>query len=245
VVNLSDTHRKILDAVYGLKLENDSPEGFSHRKIADKAEVHHSTVGEHRTFLVKSAKLLRETQSGILDLVADAEPSWWHKEDLLAGFPRPEQVWRWWDENVSHPAATPARQSRHGEIEASDPPTCAQISGGHSTRHPFATIRHPQGERLMAGWGTAVADEVSATKSPIDKPDSNVSGPVAGMAGASENGGENISPTTSRRLTDEEVEKVKRLISEGMEPRVARAKVLGLDAQGERHFGLDDKGSAQ
>ena len=48
-----------------------------------------------------------------------------------------------------------------------------------------------------------------------------------------------------RRLTDEEVEKVKRLISEGMEPRVARAKVLDLDAPGEKHFGLDGKESAR
>jgi len=98
VVNLSDTHRKILDAVYELKQESEHAEGFSHRKLAEKAGVHHSTIGEHRTYLVKSVKLLRETEGGMLDLMADAEPSWWNDDDLLEGFPRPEQVWRWWEE---------------------------------------------------------------------------------------------------------------------------------------------------
>jgi hypothetical protein len=35
------------------------------------------------------------------------------------------------------------------------------------------------------------------------------------------------SAVTGRRLTEEEVEKVKLLMSEGMTPRRARAKVLG------------------
>lgn len=97
VVNLSDTHRAILDAVHVLKEESCFTEGYSHRKIAERAAVHHSTIGEHRTFLVKSVKLLWETEGGMLDLVADAEPSWWRGgEELLAGFPRPEQVRAWW-----------------------------------------------------------------------------------------------------------------------------------------------------
>jgi predicted DNA-binding protein YlxM (UPF0122 family) len=87
VVNLSDTHRAILDAVYELSSQS-AFDGFSLRKIADKAGVHHSTVAEHKTYLTKSAKLLKEVESG-LDLVADAEPSWWRKGDLLVGFPRP------------------------------------------------------------------------------------------------------------------------------------------------------------
>jgi hypothetical protein len=92
IVNLSETHRKILDAVYELKQEDNSAGRFSQRKIAERARVHHSTVGDNKTFLTKSAKLLRETEDGLLTLVADAEPSWWRKSDLLVGFPRPEQL---------------------------------------------------------------------------------------------------------------------------------------------------------
>jgi hypothetical protein len=101
ILNLSDTHRKILDAVYELQTEVASSDGYSQRKIAEKAGLHHSTIGEHKTFLTRSAKLLREMEDGRLTLVADAKPDWWRKgEGLLAGFPRPEQVRGWWAEKT-------------------------------------------------------------------------------------------------------------------------------------------------
>jgi hypothetical protein len=227
VVNLSDTHRKILDAVYDLKQESDTTEGFSHRKIAERAGVHHSTIGEHRTYLVKSVKLLRETESGMLDLVADAEPTWWNDDDLLEGFPHPEQVWRWWDEKESHSAPESARHARHSEDESHNALSHAENPGGHSTRHPSATSRQPEDEDLLAGTESGVADETPASESPVDKPDSNGSEPLAGVAGASEDGREKFSATDSRRLTAEEVQRVKHLIREGMAPHLARAEVLG------------------
>jgi hypothetical protein len=186
VVNLSDTHRKILDAVYDLKQESDSTEGFSHRKIAERAGVHHSTIGEHRTYLVKSVKLLRETEGGMLDLVADAEPSWWNADDLLEGFPHPEQVWRWWQEKESHSAPESARHARHPEDESHNALKYAEKPGGHSTRQP-------EDEGLLAGIDATVADETPASESPVDKPDSNDSESVAGVAGASENSREKVS----------------------------------------------------
>jgi hypothetical protein len=227
VVNLSDTHRKILGAVYELKQEGEFPEWFSHRKIAERAGVHHSTVGEHRTYLVKSVKLLRETESGMLDLVADAEPSWWNEDDLLEGFPHPEQVWRWWEEKESHPTQESARHARHPDDDSQEPLRNAETPGGHSTRHPSATTRHPEDESLLAGMETALADEAPASESPVGKRDSNDSEPVAAVAGASESGGEKPPATDSRRLTAEEVQKLKRLVREGMAPHVARAEVLG------------------
>jgi transcriptional regulator with XRE-family HTH domain len=118
VVNLSDTHRKILNAVYELKQETDLADGFSQRKIAEKAGVSVSTVSEHKTYLTKSVKLLREAEEGGLTLVADAEPSWWEKGDLLVGFPRPEQVREWWGEQRSTPAP---EASEHAEREGDEP----------------------------------------------------------------------------------------------------------------------------
>jgi AcrR family transcriptional regulator len=199
VVNLSDTHRKVLDAVYDLKQESDSTEGFSHRKIAERAGVHHSTIGEHRTYLVKSVKLLRETESGMLDLVADAEPSWWNDDDLLEGFPHPEQVWRWWEEKESHSTQESARHTRHPQDESHNALSHAENPGGHSTRHPSATTRHPEDADLLAGMELTVADETPASESPVDKPDSDDSGSVVGVAGASENGREKDSRTGSWR----------------------------------------------
>lgn len=55
MVNLSETHRKILDAVHDLKQLPGFADGFSLRKIAERAGIHHSTVAEHKTYLVKSA----------------------------------------------------------------------------------------------------------------------------------------------------------------------------------------------
>ncbi len=115
VVNLSDTHRKILTAVHRLKEEDVQADGFSQRKIADKAGVSGSTVSEHKTYLTKSVKLLRETDGG-LTLVADAEPSWWEKGDLLVGFPRPEQVRTWWEEeHTAHASETAEHAERLGD----------------------------------------------------------------------------------------------------------------------------------
>ncbi|HVF02143.1 MAG TPA: hypothetical protein VNA27_12535 [Rubrobacteraceae bacterium] len=100
VVNLSDTHRKILTGVDELGQESPGRDGFSQRAIAEKAGVALSTVSEHKTFLTRSVKLLREVEGEGLALVTGAEPSWWEKSDLLVGFPHPEQVREWW-ENVT------------------------------------------------------------------------------------------------------------------------------------------------
>jgi hypothetical protein len=121
VVNLSDTHRKILTAVYDLKDESNLASGFSHRKIAERAGVSVSTVSEHKTYLTKSVKLLREPEEGGLTLVADADPSWWEKGDLLVGFPHPEQVWAWWEEAGYGLSSKVAEHSEHTADQAQNP----------------------------------------------------------------------------------------------------------------------------
>jgi hypothetical protein len=95
VVNLSDTHRKILDALYRLQEENPDADGFPQRRIAEKAGVKQGTVSKNKTFLVTSAKLVRETDHG-LALVEGAELSWWTDADLMNGFPSPKKVRQWW-----------------------------------------------------------------------------------------------------------------------------------------------------
>jgi hypothetical protein len=187
IVNLSETHRKILDAVYELKQEDKGAGGFSQRKIAERARVHHSTIGDNKTFLSKSVKLLRETEDGLLTLVANAEPTWWRKSDLLVGFPRPEEVWQWWGEESPPPAPKTARHDRHTQDRSQEAHSRAQNGGGHPTRHSLAPTHHTETERLQEGQGnevaghkTLVADELLASESGLDKLETDAHGRVAG-----------------------------------------------------------------
>jgi 5S rRNA maturation endonuclease (ribonuclease M5) len=100
VVNLSETHRKILDALYRLREENPNADGFPQRQVAEEASVKQGTVSKNKTFLVSDAKLVWETDHG-LALVEGAEQSWWTDADLMNGFPSPEEVRQWWSEEQS------------------------------------------------------------------------------------------------------------------------------------------------
>jgi hypothetical protein len=186
VVNLSDTHRAILDAVYELSCQS-AFDGFSLRKIADKAGVHHSTVAEHKTYLTKSAKLLKEVEGG-LDLVSDAEPSWWRKDDLLVGFPRPEQVYRWWQERGSSSPES-ARQSRQPTAEGHRSDTYAENAVGHPTRQPPSATRQSRRERkdeVVSGTVSAASEAVTDTENPVDKRKGDREEPLSGLSGGFE-----------------------------------------------------------
>ncbi len=188
VVNLSDTHRAILDAVYELSSQS-TFEGFSLRKIAEAAGVHHSTVAEHKTYLTKSAKLLKEGEGG-LDLVSDAEPAWWRKDDLLVGFPRPEQVRHWWEERgCSSPES--ARQPRQSTGESHNPDTYAENTVGHPTRQaPNATRQSQQerGDQGVSGTGSATSDTEPDTENPLGKAKMDGEEWVSGLSGGFEEG---------------------------------------------------------
>jgi hypothetical protein len=111
VFNLSDTHRKILGGVYELHREQGYREGFTQREVAKVANVSLSTVSDNKTFLVTSAKLIKETEGG-LALVEGAEPSWWESGDLMKGVPTPEQVRSWWEDRDPPPEG--AEHAEHG-----------------------------------------------------------------------------------------------------------------------------------
>jgi hypothetical protein len=110
VVNLSDTHRRILDALYELEQNDPDSGGFSQRVIAEHADISQPAVAKHKAFLTMSVKLIRETDHG-LALVSGAEASWWSGDDLMRGFPSPEKVREWYEE-VEPPDGQPPRNSR-------------------------------------------------------------------------------------------------------------------------------------
>jgi hypothetical protein len=195
VVNLSEIHSKILDAVYELEREDNSASGFSQRKIAEKAGVHHSTVGDNKTFLTESAKLLQETEEGRRTLVADAEPSWWRKRGLLLGFPRPEHVWQWWREKVPPPEPITTRHDRHTQDGGQEAHSNAQKGGGHQTRHPPTTPRQGETEgqqegqdREVAGGKIVLADGSTDSENDLDKAQTNACGTVVGVADGFQDG---------------------------------------------------------
>lgn len=203
IINLSDTHRKILDGVYELRSETRfSGEGYSYRKIAAKAGIHPSTIGEHRTFLVKSVRLLRETEGGGLDLISDAEPSWWSKGEVLAGFPRPGQVAEWYGGGSSSPES--ARQSRHPSDANHSADTYGENPVRDSARQrPNVARQSAEGEEdtKLSGRDAAVSDYTPDSQKPVDKPNSGCEEPLSGLSVGF--GSKDTPPTRQRPLSDD------------------------------------------
>ena len=182
VVNLSETHRKILNAAYKLRQERGPGTGFSQRKLGDAAGLHHSTVGEQKTYLTKSVKLLHEVEGG-LALVADAEPSWWEKGDLLVGLPRPSRVWQWWEEGEPWHSSESARHTRHLSQEGVKPNNYGEKAGRASTRQCSVAIRHPEASSPVAVGAGPLAADVPTTENTLDNVNGSGDKPVAGVAG--------------------------------------------------------------
>jgi len=67
--------------------------------------VSQGSISNNKTFLITSAKLMKETEHGLV-LDEGAEPSWWSQDGIMRGLPTPEQVRAWWDD--SHPDPDPA-----------------------------------------------------------------------------------------------------------------------------------------
>jgi DNA primase len=102
VINLSENHRKILGALYDLHAEFPNREGFTQREIASGAGVSPQTISNNKTFLVTSAKLMKETEHG-LALPQGADPSWWSTDELSTGLPTPGKVRSWWEDAPPDP----------------------------------------------------------------------------------------------------------------------------------------------
>jgi len=110
VVNLSDTHRSILNGLYDLMEDSPERDGFRQREIAEAGGVSLGAVSNHKTFLVMSAKLIKESEDG-LSLIEGADPSWWETGEIMEGLPTPAQVRTWWEERDPDPPDPP----EHGE----------------------------------------------------------------------------------------------------------------------------------
>lgn len=194
VINLSERHREILDAVYQLQQEDDSPfqSGYSLRKIAELCGCSHQAVKNHRSYLTKSVGILRDMEGGGLRLVADADPSWWEDGEVLAGFPRPEEVAEWWGDELpdDDPEGTGYRSDPHEGLQP--------LQEGSEASYPHTNGRNavnPHG--LQTGLHVNPVEEEGLQVKPlsteevysengIDKPDAEDSEEVSRVSTHSE-----------------------------------------------------------
>ena len=175
VVNLSDTHRKILGALYEMQRADPGADGFSQRAIAERAGLSQPAVAKHKTFLATSVKLIREADGG-LALVDGAEPAWWASEGLMRGFPSPEKVRGWFDEGRPPKSPTPrdTRKPRDhpdlGNGTGLDKPSEHDIDGSATRRDRLPACDHAPDTRTSAsenGSGRPKTDAQITAITPI------------------------------------------------------------------------------
>ncbi len=142
VVNLSDTHRNILNGLHQLQEDNPDRDGFRQREIATAGGVSLGAVSNHKTFLVTSAKLIRESEDG-LALVEGADPSWWEVGKMMEGLPTPPQVRSWWEERDPEPPEGGERREHvNTKGEGTEKPDTYAESGVHAPdEHGVNTFR--------------------------------------------------------------------------------------------------------
>lgn len=186
VVNLSEVHRKILDALYDLQEEELTRDGFPQRQVAQTAGVSQSTVSANKTFLVQSVKFVVEREKG-LALVAEAEPSWWEQGDIMRGIPTPEQVETWWDSRTSPDGgAEGADHADQGFHPSPKGRVSAENGDRHSTDHQSITDHHPTLPIDTNDRDRQVIDPLPVTENGLDKPSRVDKEGVIGMIGYQE-----------------------------------------------------------
>ena len=137
-------------------------------------------------------KLLREAEEGGLTLVADAEPSWWEKGDLLVGFPRPEQVRAWWEEQRSAPAPEASEHVERESDKPQKPHTFGEEGVRYSTEHSPNGTEHPASDDRAPGGvrqESASDREGAEHGSGLGKQETSVDKGLFGVFGGSEDKG--------------------------------------------------------
>jgi hypothetical protein len=161
--------------------------GLTQRKIAEAAGVSQSTVSENKTFLVKSAKLVREVGEGGLALVKDAEPSWWDTGDALLGFPKPEEVRSWWGGDDPPPSGPEGADRADHEPDTSPNAASEAVNGDRrdadqerETDDHYDKKDAAQGDRRAEAGDRKVADRENGLRKANDPSEEEVIGVIGG-----------------------------------------------------------------
>lgn len=202
IVNFSEAHRKILNAVYQLHQEfkaklhmdwdnevEEDPryEGdFTQAQIAKESGVPQSTISDNKTFLVKSVKLLREEYGGGLSLVDGATPSDWEKADLLVGFPTPEQVRGWW--TVENDPAASESPGKAGSSSTGDDKHLEQGVNGDRSLPGHHDTADGHADKPGNRDADSAERDPSGRERGVDKRESSAGGESTGVTGESDKG---------------------------------------------------------
>jgi hypothetical protein len=229
VINLSDTHRNILDALYELRDESPLRGGFTTREVASKAGCSPQTVSNNKAFLSMSAKLIKETEDGI-SLLPGADPEEWRSGDLTKGLPSPEKVRTWWEEQNPPPDSPDGHkttgQAGQGAETGDKADTYAENPVQGVAGQALDTSILLRGDALdPTGRVQPLSKEALGSENGISKPNT---GHIEGLSSvSSDSQGSSGKENGRRRLTPEQVQRYNRLKAEGMMSELALAAVRG------------------
>ena len=191
VMNISDSHRRILDAVYHLQQHDRSTNYFndkswSQREIERRTGVPQSTISAQRSYLVKSLKLLVEEYDGKLRLADDADPWLWRKEGVLDGLPK--QVWAWWRAQHNPPdPGTPGRPGHPPENPPDRPGSGVNTDRGSSSHRSESPGQPAEEPEHQADRGSDQGDPHDpGQEKALDKRENSQEEALIGVAGGFE-----------------------------------------------------------
>jgi hypothetical protein len=238
VVNISDTHRKVLDSLYDLQQQFPNRKGFTQREIAKEGKdvpseqrVSQGSISNNKTFLITSAKLMKETDDG-LAFVEGAEPSWWSQDGIMRGLPTPEQVRAWWEESEPDPDSPLKGANRANHLITEDERDDKADTYGEKDDYPAINqeliTSSPDGNQGQPNDSDHSAiNEGLISENALPKRDAvKKQGRDYVIRPISDSGTAQPPEKKNGRLTAEQAERIHNLVREGMSETWARRTVL-------------------
>jgi DNA polymerase I-like protein with 3'-5' exonuclease and polymerase domains len=135
VINVSEIQEKILDAVWALNEEHSpNQRGWEQRQVAEKAGISQSTVSRNYKELQVELSLLDPEAGTRLRLATGVTQKSWNREDIMSGFPTPEDYEEIWEEIQGDDGP----DGPDGGGGASSPPPPPPFGGGEE--HPSELV---------------------------------------------------------------------------------------------------------
>jgi hypothetical protein len=241
VLNISDTHRKILNSLYELQQQFPNREGFTQREIAKEGKdvpsderVSQGSISNHRTFLITSAKLMKETEYG-LALVEGAEPSWWSQDEIMTGLPTPEQVKQWWEDSHPDPDPPPKGANRANHLNMEDETGDKANTYGKRDDHPainqeLITISPDDDQGQPLDSDHSAISEGLISENGLPKRDAvEKQGHDYVISPIRDSGTVESPQKKNGSSTADQAERIRRLVGQGMSETWARRTVLAND----------------
>jgi hypothetical protein len=238
VMNISDTHRKILNSLYDLHQQFPNRKGFTQREIAKEGKdvpseqrVSQGSISNNKTFLITSAKLMKETEHGLV-LVEGAEPSWWSQDGIMTGLPTPEQVRAWWEDSEPDPDPPLKGANRANQVITEDDTGGKADTYGKRDDHPainreLITISPDGDQGQPLDSDHSAINEGLISENGLPKRDAvERQGRDYVISPISDSGTVEPPKQKNGSVTAEQAERIRRLVREGMSETWARRTVL-------------------